>query len=74
MATAFNFVPTPSKTYATASNAIKAVHKVFPACDHFGSANLHYVVLQDAGGRFFPLFIGERALQHGAHHHFTVCA
>lgn len=74
MATAHQFVPTPVKTYATEANAIKAVHKHFPNEAHFGAADLHYVIMQNSEGRFFPLFFGERALRHFAHQHFNVCA
>lgn len=60
---------TPSKTYATQMNAIKAVEKVFPASD---DNNLTYFIARDLySGRFFPVFLGERALQHGAHWHFN---
>lgn len=60
-----------SKTYATEANAIKAVEKVFPKSD---DNNLTYFIARtlDAEGRFFPVFLGERALQHGAHWHFNV--
>lgn len=65
----------PSKTYATRENAIKAVEKKFgPNEDHFGSAKMHYIVMQHTDGRFFPVFIGERAVQGMAHFHFNVVA
>ena len=63
------------KTYATRDNAIKAVQKVFgPNHDHFGSADVRYVVVQGTDGRWFPLFIGESALKHGVHFNFNVAA
>lgn len=63
----------PSKTYATKANAVKAVEAKFgPNQEHFGSADLHYVIMQNEEGRFFPLFIGERALHRGVHFHFCV--
>jgi len=62
---------TPNKTYATAANAIKAVEKVFPPT---GDNNLTYFLARtlDEKARFFPVFLGERAVQHGAHFHFNV--
>lgn len=66
---------TPSKTYATRDNAIKAVEKKFgPNEPLFGAADLHYIVTQHTDGRFFPVFIGERALQAQAHFSFNVVA
>ena len=63
------------KSYATRENAIKAVQKKFgPNHEHFGSADVRYVVLQGADGRWFPLFIGTSALDHGVHFHFNVAA
>lgn len=63
------------KTYATRENAIKAVQKVYgPNSDHFGSSDTRYVVIQDDAGRWFPLFVGQSALQHGVHFNFNVVA
>jgi len=62
------------KTYATRANAIKAVEKVYGANhEHFGSADVRYLLVQNDEGRWFPVFIGEVALQHGAHFNFC-CA
>ena len=74
MATSYNHVPTPAKTYATRANAVTAVQKRYPDAGSFGGADLHYWVLQDDTGRWFPVFIGERALRHGVHLHFSVVA
>lgn len=64
-----------SKDYATRENAIKAVQKVFGANhEHFGSADVRYVVVQGDNGRWFPLFIGESALRFNVHHRFNVAA
>lgn len=63
------FTPTPNKTYATAANAVKAVEKLFPSA---GEDNLNYLVLTDADGRFYPLFIGNRAVEKMVHFHFNV--
>lgn len=72
---AHHFVPSPNKTYATRENAVKAVEKVYGANEgHFGGAQLHYVTMQTAEGRWFPLFFGERALRAGVHHKFCVAA
>lgn len=60
---------TPNKTYATEANAIKAVEKKFPA-DQQG--NLTYFLQRTEDGRFFPVFVGERALQAMVHFHFNV--
>jgi hypothetical protein len=64
---------TPNKTYATAENAVKAVAKVYPPDSEY-YANLTYIIQQNAEGRFFPVFIGERALQAQVHFHFCVVA
>ena len=75
MATAHHFQPSPSKTYATRANAIKAVEKVYGENrDRWPDADLQYVVMTTAEGRWFPLFIGERALQHQVFRHFAVMA
>lgn len=58
-----------SKTYATEENAIRAVEKAFPARD-----DLQYFVHATPEGRFFPVFIGERAVHAGVHWHFNVVA
>ena len=65
---------TPAKTYATRENAIKAVEKTFglrmdqPA----QYERLDFVIVANAEGRFFPMFLGERAIQAGMHFHFCV--
>lgn len=74
MATSYNHVPTPAKTYATRANAAAAVQKRYPDAGSFGAADLQYLVLQGEDGRWFPVFIGERALRHGVHIHFPVVA
>jgi hypothetical protein len=62
---------TPNRTYATEENAVKAVLKVFPA-DSAQYSNLTYFLQRTADNRFFPVFIGERALQAQAHFYFHV--
>ena len=62
---------TPNRTYACEENAVKAVLKVFPD-DAAHCANLTYFLQRTSEGRFFPVFIGERALQAQAHFYFHV--
>jgi hypothetical protein len=62
---------TPAKTYATRENAIKAVEKAF-ANRQTRDERLDFVVVVNAEGRFFPMFLGERAIQAGMHFHFCV--
>lgn len=59
----------PTKTYATAANAVKAVEKVFPAADDDG---LRYIIQRTDDGRYFPIFVGTRAVGRGVHFHFHV--
>ncbi len=73
MTTAHRLELTPAKTYATAANAIKAVENVFGKNhDHAGSADVRYVIVPTAEGRYFPLFLGQTALSNGVHHLFAV--
>lgn len=74
MATSFNFKPESARTYATRENAIKAVEKRYPAGGSFGGSDLQYLICTNDEGRFFPVFIGERALQAMVHFHFSVVA
>ena len=53
----------PTKTYATVENAHKAVEKKYPT---EGSV-LRCTIMTHTDGRFFPVFIGINALQHGVH-------
>jgi hypothetical protein len=52
-------------TYATADNARKAVAKK-------GFEHLRHFIMTSDDGRFFPIFLGEVAVQEGVHFHFTV--
>jgi hypothetical protein len=64
---------TPTKTYALKANVVRAVEKFYgPNEDHFGSADVRHVVVQGDDLRWFPIFIGQSALEKGAHHHFCV--
>ena len=58
---------TPSRTYATEVNAIRAVEKTFG-----NTEGLRWVMMRNEEGRFYPLFIGNSALQAGVHFHFCV--
>lgn len=58
---------TPSKTYATAQNARRAVDKAFP-----DDLDLRYIIMLTEDGRFYPLFIGMSAIEAGVHFHFNV--
>lgn len=61
---------TPSKTYATAENAVKAVEKKFsPEVQQ--AEKLRYFIMPHTDGRFFPVFVGERAILCGIHFHFN---
>lgn len=61
---------TPNKTYASEANAIKAVEKFIPADEQMEQT--YFIVHQD--GRYFPVFVGERALASGVHFHFNIVA
>lgn len=54
----------PTKTYATAANAVKAVEKALPP-DAPANQGLRYFLMQDDDGRFFPVFLGQSAVQRG---------
>lgn len=58
-------------TYATRENAVRAVNKKFPD-DVPEYAQLRYILMQDTDGRWFPVFVGQQALQAGVHFHFHV--
>lgn len=60
---------TPSKTYKTKENAIKAFES------KFGDVNeIRYFITQNEEGRYFPVcLMGDgTCLQHGVHFHFNV--
>lgn len=56
--------PVPPKTYATKANMEKAMLR-YPAITE--NADLSYMALQDAQGRWYPLFFGERSIRAGVH-------
>lgn len=58
------------KSYATHDNAVKAVakHGITDEAD-----GLTYFIYRDEEtGRYFPVFLGERAVQRGIHFRFNV--
>ena len=59
------FTITPNKTYSTAINARRAVAKA-------GLTEIQHFIMVDTSGRFFPVFVGQAALQVGAHFNFNV--
>lgn len=63
-----------AKTYATRANAIKAVEaKCGPSLTTGRDPQgLDYFIYTTPAGRYLPVFVGERALQHGVHFHFNV--
>jgi exoribonuclease II len=66
------FELTPVRTYATRENAIKAVTKHFG--DYEFDRNQSYFIAVHSDGRFFPVFVGERAIQACIHFKFNVVA
>lgn len=62
---------TPNKTYATRENAIKAVEKIIPVGKMLDQM---YFIHMHTDGRFFPVFVGERAIQNMLHFKFNVVA
>jgi hypothetical protein len=58
----------PVRTYASQANALKAVDKKF---SKDLQDTLHWYIAEK-DNRFFPVFVGQNALQSGAHFHFNV--
>ena len=56
----------PVKTYVTRENAIKAFEK------RCGNSNVRYFIMTHTDGRFYPVAIGEEAIQAMIHFHFNV--
>lgn len=59
------FEITAVRTYATKENARKAVAK--KGCEEF-----RHFLMQTEDGRWFPVFVGQEAIQAGIHFHFNV--
>ena len=63
--------PVFTKTYASEADAVKAVEKIFPAG---GNSDLRYIVVPvtvEGKLRYSPLFVGNSAIEAGAHFHFN---
>ena len=73
MATPFMFEINPIKTYKTKENAINAVEKVF-ANASVEAGELRYFVETHNDGRYFPVFVGTKAVELGIHFHFNIIA
>lgn len=56
---------TAPKTYKTIVNARRAVEKA-------GCASFRHFMMTNEEGRFFPVFVGQEAVQNGVHFHFNV--
>ena len=54
-----------SKTYANQENADKAVAKA-------GFSDLRHFMMLTVDGRFYPVFVGQEAMQRGVQFHFNV--
>lgn len=55
-------------TYKTYANAVKAAEK------KIGHLDQRVIIASTPEGRFFPVAIGEKALQDGVHFHMCVAA
>ena len=60
---------TPNKTYASEANAFKAAQNLYGS-DRFRT--LRFFIMPTPNGRFFPVFVGEKAIQAGVHFNFNV--
>lgn len=54
----------PSRTYKTLESAKKNAEKV--------EWDIRYFIQKTEDGRFFPVFIGQEAVQHGLHFGYNV--
>ena len=59
------FTITAPKTYKTAANARRAVEKA-------GYTGYRHFMMTNEEGRFFPVFVGQDAVQNGVHFHFNI--
>lgn len=60
-----------TKTYKTAANAVKAVEKVFPAGNNESIRYIIVPVIEATEIRYAALFVGNSAIEAGAHFHFN---
>jgi hypothetical protein len=63
---------TSSKSYKTVENAIKAVEAKIPATNEMEQT--YFIHRDEATGRYFPVFIGQRAVTAQIHFLFNVVA
>jgi hypothetical protein len=63
---------TPARTYATEANADKAVSTALGDSTAPDGRELRYFIQRTQEGRYYPVFLGERALHAGVHHRFNV--
>lgn len=64
------FELTPTRTYANPANAQKSVDALV---NKELQDTLHWYIAEK-DGRFFPVFVGQNALQYGMHFHFNCVA
>lgn len=68
---------TPTKTYATKENAVKAVEKKFGQRTDMGACWYFIQPHREEGAtdwRYFPVFVGQSALSAGVHFSFNLVA
>lgn len=61
-------INTAQRTYKTYANAVKAAEKII------GGAHIRVIIAATPEGRFFPVAIGQDAVQNGLHFHMNVTA
>ena len=54
-----------AKTYKTEQNADVAVTKA-------GFSDLRYFIIKSEDNRYFPVFVGQEAVQRGVHFHYNI--
>ena len=60
---ACEITPRPSKTYATKANMERAIMQH----ESLRSLSVRYVTMTTPDGRYYPLFLGQSAIDAGAH-------
>ena len=65
-------VLTETRTYASIANVEKAVERALGGVTGPDGSQLRYLVMRTEEGRYYPVFLGEQALQAGVHFHFYV--
>ena len=59
----------PNKTYANKANVVKAVEKNLPADT---IKEVTWFIMKTEDDRYFPVFVGEKAVDHMVHFKFNV--